>query len=137
MIHHDKRIVHYESMRDELAALPFIESLVWPIEIRNPSTKPKTSFHEYFSHDPSAEAIVWEYCAEDFDAYRPEKWNSNMFTLERRRVKSKLENLGEMLEQELESATLSLIMNLSDEFPSLWNNQLTCDNGPLFVGHNF
>jgi hypothetical protein len=60
---------------------------------------------------------------EDFDAYLPEKWNSNMFTLQRRKVKSKLETIGLCLKEELEAADLSLVLHLSDEFPSLWNKK--------------
>ncbi len=62
--------------------------------------------------------------SEDFDAYLPEKWNSNMFTLHRRKVKGKLEGIGGELTQVLEDAGLTLAMNLSDEFPSLWNKKL-------------
>ncbi|MCP4674184.1 MAG: hypothetical protein GY854_01420 [Deltaproteobacteria bacterium] len=61
--------------------------------------------------------------SDDFDAYLPEKWNSNMFTLGRRSVKGKLECIGHSLEDELENAGLSLVMRLSDEFPSLWNSK--------------
>lgn len=60
---------------------------------------------------------------EDFDAYSPEKWNSNMFTLPRRKVKGKLEFMGKELEEELKQAELSLVAHLSDEFPSLWNRK--------------
>ncbi len=61
--------------------------------------------------------------SDDFDAYLPEKWNSNMFTLGRRRVKGKLECIGHSLEEEIDNAGLSLVMHLSDEFPSLWNGK--------------
>ncbi|MCU0660998.1 MAG: hypothetical protein MUC50_01575 [Myxococcota bacterium] len=61
---------------------------------------------------------------EDFDAFTQEKWNSNMFTLPRRRVKSKLAQLGGLLEQQLKQQSLPLVMHLSDEFPSLWNKKL-------------
>ncbi len=61
--------------------------------------------------------------AEDFDAYLPEKWNSNVYTLPRRSVKTKLEELGAQLSRELETAQLALVMHLSDEFPSLWNKK--------------
>ena len=61
--------------------------------------------------------------AEDFDAYLPTKWSSNMYTLERRRVKNKLENIGNILEEEIKNAGLTLIQHLSDEFPSLWNKK--------------
>lgn len=61
--------------------------------------------------------------AGDFEAYLPEKWTSNMYTLERRRVKNKLDALGDILEPEIESAGLTLLRHLSDEFPSLWNKK--------------
>jgi hypothetical protein len=59
----------------------------------------------------------------DFDAYAPCKWNSNMFTLERRRVKTKLEGLGRSLDEILSSEGLQLTMHSSDEFPSFWNKK--------------
>ncbi len=61
--------------------------------------------------------------SEDFDAYLPEKWNSNMFTLERRRVKEKLESLGIVLSEKTIAAGLSLVRHSSDEFPSFWNKK--------------
>jgi hypothetical protein len=64
-----------------------------------------------------------EFLSEDFDAYLPEKWNSNMFTLPRRKVKDKLELIGRHLDEDLNAANLSLIMRLSDEFPSLLNKK--------------
>jgi hypothetical protein len=60
---------------------------------------------------------------EDFDAYLPEKWGSNMFTLPRRRVNDKLAVLGERFAAQLEAASLPLQMHLSDDHPSLWNNK--------------
>lgn len=67
---------------------------------------------------------VNEFTPEDFDAYLPEKWNSNMFTLARRKVKGKLERIGQKLDEALKEGGLSLVMHLSDEFPSLWNKKL-------------
>jgi hypothetical protein len=64
-----------------------------------------------------------QFLPEDFDAYLEEKWNSNMFTLPRRKVKDKLEAIGRILGNDLNQAGLSLIKNLSDEFPSLWNKK--------------
>ncbi|MCP4604387.1 MAG: hypothetical protein GY847_28335 [Proteobacteria bacterium] len=64
-----------------------------------------------------------EFELEDFDAYQEEKWNSNMFTLQRRKVKGKLEDIGRSLNEELNADGLSLTMHLSDEFPSLWNKK--------------
>jgi hypothetical protein len=72
---------------------------------------------------------------EDFDAFAPEKWNSNMFTLPRRKVKSKLAHLGRLIEQQLKQQSLPLIMHLSDEFPSLWNRKIV-DNLHLFFSRD-
>ncbi len=69
------------------------------------------------------QVLFEEFLPEDFDAYLPEKWNSNMFTLPRRKVKGKLEAIGGHLKDELDNAGLSLVMYLSDEFPSLWNKK--------------
>ncbi|MDD5308335.1 MAG: hypothetical protein PHU25_13525 [Deltaproteobacteria bacterium] len=60
---------------------------------------------------------------DDFDAYLPDKWNSNMFTLPRRRVKDKLEQMGARLGEVLFGNGLALATHLSDEFPSLWNSK--------------
>lgn len=60
---------------------------------------------------------------EDFDAYLPEKWSSNMFTLPRRKVKDKLDFVGRRLTQDFEAAGLVLTLHLSDDHPSLWNNK--------------
>ena len=60
---------------------------------------------------------------EDFDAYLPTKWNSNMYTLERRRVKEKLERLGTVLAEGFDAAGLNLVRHSSDEFPSFWNRK--------------
>jgi len=60
---------------------------------------------------------------DDFDAYLPEKWASNMYTLPRRRVKDKLDVLGKALSEELVAADLHLVARHSDEHPSLWNNK--------------
>jgi hypothetical protein len=63
------------------------------------------------------------FTAEDFDAYLPEKWSSNMFTLPRRRVKDKLEDVGRHLPGNLAEFGLSLVQHLSDDHPTLWNNK--------------
>ena len=63
------------------------------------------------------------FCGEDFDAYVPSKWNSNMFTLQRRKVKDKLDLLGKQLTGEFANAGLDLVLHLSDDHPSLWNNK--------------
>jgi hypothetical protein len=59
----------------------------------------------------------------DFDAYLQNKWNSNMFTLERRRVKEKLARLGAVLAEGIEASGLKLVRHSSDEFPSFWNKK--------------
>lgn len=63
------------------------------------------------------------FSGEDFDAYAPSKWSSNMFTLQRRKVKDKLDVLGKQLAGEFGNAGLELILHLSDDHPSLWNNK--------------
>ncbi len=65
--------IHYERLKEELEELPFIDTLVWPIPIRNPSTKLNVSFHEYFENDRLAEGIVWAYCSEDVEAFGYER----------------------------------------------------------------
>jgi len=59
----------------------------------------------------------------DFEAYLPEKWGSNMFTLPRMKVKDKLAWLGKAITQELMPSGFSLVMHLSDDHPSLWNKK--------------
>jgi hypothetical protein len=63
------------------------------------------------------------FTTDDFDAYLPDKWGSNMFTLPRRRVKDKLDAVGRGLQPVIEAAGLRLAAHLSDDHPSLWNNK--------------
>ena len=63
------------------------------------------------------------FSAEDFDAYLPEKWSSNVFTLPRRKVKEKLDFIGKRLFEDFRAYGLSLTMHLSDDHPSLWNKK--------------
>ncbi len=63
------------------------------------------------------------FSAQDFDAYLPEKWGSNMFTLPRRKVKEKLDFIGKRLFEDFKAYGLSLTKHLSDDHPSLWNNK--------------
>ena len=63
------------------------------------------------------------FTADDFDAYLPDKWGSNMFTLPRRRVRDKLDDIGHGLHPMIEAAELRLGAHLSDDHPSLWNNK--------------
>lgn len=46
-----------------------------------------------------------------------------MFTLQRRKVKDKLDTLGKQLQSEFQAAGLELVMHLSDDHPSLWNKK--------------
>ncbi len=46
-----------------------------------------------------------------------------MFTLQRRKVKDKLDVLGKQLAGEFSNAGLELILHLSDDHPSLWNSK--------------
>lgn len=73
--------------------------------------------------DTEEQLRMQSFQSEDFDAYLQNKWNSNMFTLERRRVKEKLERLGAILAAKLESSGLNLVRHSSDEFPSFWNKK--------------
>ncbi len=57
----------------------------------------------------------------DFDAYAPNKWASNVYNLERLRVKEKLEALATVLSQTIEFDP-PLCWELSSEHPALWNN---------------
>lgn len=73
---------------------------------------------------------------EDFAAYAPKKWKSNAFTLERLRVRQKLEALGHALAPSLRSADGSpLAVETSVEHPALWNHhQVDCQF--LFFSRN-
>ncbi len=57
----------------------------------------------------------------DFDAYAPNKWASNVFNLERLRVKEKLESLAQALCETIEFDP-PLSWEVSSEHPALWNN---------------
>jgi hypothetical protein len=63
------------------------------------------------------------FSAEDFNAYHPDKWGSNMFTLPRRKVKDKLEGMSRHLASALEAAGVGVRAHLSDDHPSLWNKK--------------
>ena len=63
------------------------------------------------------------FSSDDFDAYLPEKWSSNVFTLPRRKVKEKLDFIGKRLFEDFRAYGLSLTMHLSDDHPSLWNKK--------------
>jgi len=60
---------------------------------------------------------------EDFDAYRPEKWRSNMWNRARLTVKEKLLHLVPVASAALEEHGLHLESKASDEHPSLWNKK--------------
>ncbi len=59
----------------------------------------------------------------DFEAYAPSKWSSNMYTLQRRSVKDKLDKLGRQLDSLFKQNEINLVSHLSDEYPSLWNKK--------------
>lgn len=46
-----------------------------------------------------------------------------MYTLQRRKVKDKLDAIGKQLQGEFQSAGLELVAHLSDDHPSLWNKK--------------
>lgn len=76
------------------------------------------------------------FTAKDFDAYLPNKWQSNVFNLERLQVKQKLEALGRFLAPTLHSADGSpLACEVSTEHPALWN-QRTVKDQHLFFSRN-
>ena len=76
------------------------------------------------------------FIAEDFDAYLPKKWQSNVFNLERFQVKQKLEALGRFLAPSLHAADGSpLACEVSAEHPALWNNRTVKDQH-LFFSRN-
>jgi hypothetical protein len=61
---------------------------------------------------------------EDFDAYEPAKWKSNVFTRQRQEVKQKLMLLGRDLGGSLRAADASpLACEASVEYPALWNHK--------------
>ena len=76
------------------------------------------------------------FTAKDFDAYLPNKWQSNVFNLERLQVKQKLKALGQLLAPSLHSVDGSpLACELSTEHPALWN-QRTVKEQHLFFSRN-
>jgi hypothetical protein len=64
------------------------------------------------------------FTAQDFDAYAPKKWKSNVFNRERLEVKQKLLSLGRELGGELVGPDGSpLSCEASVEHPALWNHK--------------
>jgi sRNA-binding protein len=57
----------------------------------------------------------------DHDAFRPEKWRSNRFNLERMKVRERLKALGRQVVSFLAQAGLELDADVTPEQPSLWN----------------
>ncbi|MBN1944195.1 MAG: hypothetical protein JW797_00910 [Bradymonadales bacterium] len=72
---------------------------------------------------------------EDFEVYSPDKWSSNLFNLQRMRVKQKLEGLAALLLPELATWNLGLVHETSPERPSIWN-QKKVDAGWLYFFRN-
>jgi len=61
---------------------------------------------------------------EDFDAYAPPKWSSNVYTRNRLEVKQKLLQLGREVGGSLTAADSSpLACDASVEYPALWNHK--------------
>jgi transcription antitermination factor NusG len=61
---------------------------------------------------------------EDFEAYAPAKWSSNVYTRQRQEVKQKLVSLGRDLDGTLLSSDGSpLACEASAEYPALWNHK--------------
>ncbi len=72
----------------------------------------------------------------DFDAYLPNKWESNLFNLDRFQVKQKLLALGQLLSPSMRSQDGSpLECEVSVEHPALWN-QRRVTNQRLFFSRN-
>jgi hypothetical protein len=61
---------------------------------------------------------------DDFDAYAPQKWGSNVYTRQRQEVKQKLLALGREIEGGLVGPDGSpLTLEASVEYPALWNRK--------------
>jgi transcription antitermination factor NusG len=72
--------------------------------------------------------------ARDFEAYAPSKWQSNVFNLERMRVKDKLTSLGQQLSPMVPSPdSPPLGYEVSVEHPALWNNNTVSDQQLYFT----
>jgi len=72
----------------------------------------------------------------DFETYRQEKWQSNVFNRERLEVKQKLEALGRILSPAMAAADgAPLECEVSVEYPALWN-QRRVPNQHLFFSRN-
>lgn len=59
----------------------------------------------------------------DFDAYLRKKWSSNAYTLERRRTKDKLIDLGRSIADRMDLASKALELGASDESPTVANGR--------------
>ncbi len=70
----------------------------------------------------------------DFEAYAPSKWQSNVFNLERMRVKDKLVSLGQQLSPlQPSEESPPLTCEVSVEHPALWNNNTVSDQHLYFT----
>lgn len=61
------------------------------------------------------------FCREDFQAYEPEKWSSNVYTRPRMRVREKLDALGQVVQTKLVDAGLELKVETNDAAPTVFN----------------
>jgi len=59
----------------------------------------------------------------DFAAYETRKWSSNAFTLERLRVKEKLQMIGREMQRRFGEQLAKATLHFSDEFPSMLNGK--------------
>lgn len=76
------------------------------------------------------------FSAADFEAYRPEKWASNVFNRQRLQVKEKLEALARALAPRLHAGDgTPLAFELSVEHPALWN-QHRVERQQLYLTRN-
>jgi uncharacterized protein YktB (UPF0637 family) len=73
------------------------------------------------------------FTSKDFEAYQPNKWESNAFNLERLQVKEKLAALGRQLIPGLAMADgAPLELELSAEHPAVWNQRRVSNQYAFF-----
>lgn len=63
------------------------------------------------------------FCPQDFETYTSEKWSSNLYNLQRLRVKQKLVALASVVQPDVEAMRLALEAETSAERPSIWNRK--------------
>lgn len=77
-----------------------------------------------YATDTQNSAVFPGFSVQDFDAYVPKKWQSNIFTRERLEVRQKLLAIGKALAGKLIGSDGSpLAFETSVEYPALWNHK--------------